>query len=347
MAKSQTNEGRKFNFKSRSVPRKNIDLQAEIERFLAAKRSEGRSERTIKTYRQALLHFNGWYAERPDAALTTDTLRGYFDYMKNEKQKWDDHPTNSSEVIGVSARSLNNLRRNLNVLFNFLVSERIIAQNPLASIKPFIDNEDTFAVFSDEDVLRLLEAPNKRVYTGFRDYAMMLVLIDTGLRINELTNLRVSDFDMTLRQITVRPEIAKTRTTRIVPISIRTLKTVLQLVDFINVESSDYLFLTQFGERYMADTFAKMLKQYAKRVGVTGVRVSPHTFRHYMAVKFLKSGGDPFTLMRILGHADISMTNRYVKYTNTDIQTQHDKASPVQNLIDSGNDRKRGRKKFM
>jgi integrase/recombinase XerD len=132
----------------------------------------------------------------------------------------------------------------------------------------------------------------------------------------------------------------------VVPISQKTTKEIAELADFINGDDNDYVFLTQFGERYLADTFAKMLKKYGKKAGIQNVRVSPHTFRNYMAVKFLKSKGDPFTLMRILGHKDISMTNRYIKYSDMDISEQFEKSSPVMNLIDSGNNRKRGRLKF-
>ncbi|WP_249267727.1 tyrosine-type recombinase/integrase [Paenibacillus odorifer] len=208
------------------------------------------------------------------------------------------------------------------------------------------EEKGRFEVFSDEDVIRLLSAPNRKVYTGRRDYCMMLVLVDCGLRIKELTGLRVSDVDFKLRQIVVRAEIAKSNTTRVVPVSQRTLKELEKLISYMDVEGSDYLWLTQFGERYLGDTFGKMLKLYAKRVGVIGPRVSPHTFRHYFAVKFLRGSGDTIALSRILGHVSLDMTQVYVRFTGTDLQEQHDKASPVMQLIDSGNEKKRGKRVF-
>jgi integrase/recombinase XerD len=155
--------------------------------------------------------------------------------------------------------------------------------------------------------------------------------------------------DLKLRQITVRAEISKTKTTRIIPISKTTAKEIERLIKFMNVSDDDYLWLTQFGERYYADSFAKMLHKYAEKAGVENARVSPHTFRHYFAVKFLRSGGDPIALARILGHTSLNMTQVYVRYSKADLHEQHDKASPVANLIDSGkgnNERKRGNKIF-
>ncbi|WP_308160754.1 MULTISPECIES: site-specific integrase [unclassified Bacillus (in: firmicutes)] len=223
----------------------------------------------------------------------------------------------------------------------------MISENPAAGVKLQKEQNDTFEIFTDEDVIKILSAPNKKMYTGFRDYVMMLVLIDTGLRIGELTSIKRGDVNFQNRQIIIHAENSKKNETRVVPISQKTGKELAELTDFINGDDNDYVFLTQFGERYLADTFAKMLKKYGKKAGIQNVRISPHTFRNYMAVKFLKSKGDPFTLMRILGHKDISMTNRYIKYSDVDISELFEMSSPVMNLIDSGNNRKRGRLKFI
>jgi integrase/recombinase XerD len=336
-----------YQFKKRSKIRGSFDIEKNIEKFLDARRLENKSPKTIKTYAQTLGKFTEWLHAEDSNEITSDTIREYVRYMTEEKEKWSDHPTNPTQGVGISPRTINNIIRVLRVFFNFLISERIISDNPAAGVKFQTEQNDTFEIFTDEDVIKLLDAPNKKVYTGFRDYTMMLVLIDTGLRISELTSIKRSDVNFRSRQIVIHAENAKTNQMRIVPISQKTTKELAELTEYINGDDDDYIFLTQFGERYMADTFAKMMKKYGKKAGIQNVRISPHTFRNYMAVKFLKSNGDPFTLMRILGHKDFSMTNRYVKYSNVDISSQFEKASPVMNLIDSGNNRKRGRLKFM
>lgn len=337
----------KFQFRNRTTTRSKIELGKCIEKFLDVKKLEKRSPKTLQTYAQTLNKFREWVEAQGNPDIDTDLIRDYVRYMTEEKSKWDDHPTNQTQGVGVSPRTINNIIRNLRVFFNFLVSERMISDNPAANVKYQEEQNDTFEIFTDEDVLSLLSAPNKITYTGYRDYVMMLVLLDTGLRIGELTSIKIGDINFDNRCIVVNAEIAKTNKTRTVPISLITAKELTKLIEYVRVDSDDYVFLTQFGERYMADTFAKMLKKYGKKAGISGARISPHTFRNYMAVKFLKTNGDPFTLMRILGHKDFAMTNRYVKYSNVDISEQFDKASPVMNLIDKGNSRKRGRLKFM
>ncbi|MGG4142948.1 tyrosine-type recombinase/integrase [Paenibacillus algorifonticola] len=336
----------KFTFISRKEQSVKIDLDTQIGRFLQAKSLVKRSKKTIHTYAQSLSQFRTWYEAQVDAVIDSETLKTFIHYLTFVKVRWDDHPTNSSAVVGLSARSVNNIIRVLKIFFNYLVAERTITASPMDALSYQTEEKNTFEVFTDEHVVLLMSAPNRRVYTGMRDYCMMLMLCDTGLRIGELTGLKISDIDFTLRQLVVRAEISKSRTTRIIPLSPLTIKELERLISYMDVSDDDYLWLTQFGNRYFGDTFSKMLKLYAKRVGVTGPRVSPHTFRHYMAVKYLRGGGDPISLARILGHSSLDMTQVYVKFTGMDLRDQHDKASPVTNLLDKGNEKKRGKVRF-
>lgn len=125
-----------------------------------------------------------------------------------------------------------------------MVNERVISSSPLDVIHYQKEEKNTFQVFKDEDVIRLLSAPNRRVYTVLRDYCMLLVLCDTGLRLGEMTSLKVSDVNFQLRQIVVQAEHAKTRTTRVVPISQKTAKDLEKLISYMNIDENDYLWLT-------------------------------------------------------------------------------------------------------
>jgi integrase/recombinase XerD len=260
--------------------------------------------------------------------------------------KWDDHPTNPNGTVGLSPRTINNTIRNLKSLFNWATAEKYYSESPMANIKYQTQDEEHFEVFSDDQVLKLLQEPHRKSFTGFRDYVMMLVLIDTGMSIGELTSLKVSDIDFQLNQIVIPGSVTKTKQTRVAPISHITSHELRELIAYCNLEEDDYVWITQFRERYMADTFGKMLKKYAKKAGITNVRVSPHTFRHYFATKFLLNGGDPVALQRILGHRDIKMISIYVKYTKADLREQHERYSPVLSLNPTSPHKKRGKVKL-
>jgi integrase/recombinase XerD len=81
---------------------------------------------------------------------------------------------------------------------------------------------DTIGAFGKEQILQLLDAPNQREYVGFRDYLLLTLLFDTGLRINEVLNLTVDDLNLPDKTITIRASVAKNGTSRVVPVSKRT-----------------------------------------------------------------------------------------------------------------------------
>ena len=325
---------------------KTADLPLHTAKFLYVKKTEKRSVETLKAYESTLGQFETWLRRNKRRVITPDNIRDYIHYLAYEKIRWDDHPTSPNGKVGLSSRSVNNLTRNMKVFFNHLVRERVIQESPLDNVNYQKEPQNTFALFTDEDVIQLMDAPNRKTYTGFRDRCLMIVLIDTGCRFGELSELKVSDIDFRLFQITFRAETTKTKTTRIVPITPATAKELKRLGDYIDAEPDDYLWMTQYGERYYADSFAKMLKIYAKRAGVTGARVSPHTFRHYFAVNFLLQGGEPIALMRILGHTTLSMTEKYVRYTADELQNHHEKASPVTKLYAMGIGKPRRKVRF-
>lgn len=338
-----------FKGRKNSITQRKFNLEQTIDQFLDDRRLQKRSERTIQTYKQTLSHFANFCVDRGLDGSEPDCVREYIRWLTFEKVRWDDHPTSPEGDIGVSARTANNTIRNLRVFYNWCIKKKLLAESPADQVGYQTEEEESFEVFTDEEVEAMLNAPNRRVYTGFRDYVMMVLIVDTGLRVGEMTSLVRGDIDLLYRQIHIRAEIAKPRRTRTVPFSATTADLLRELFEYIGVgddDTDEYVFLTQYGDRYYGDTFAKMLKKYAKRTGLSiKGRVSPHTFRHYFAVKFLRNGGNQFALMKILGHADIAMTQRYVRYIDSDLKEAHDKASPIDSIFER-KQRKRGSVKF-
>lgn len=97
--------------------------------------------------------------------------------------------------------------------------------------------------------------------------------------------------------------------------------------------NDDYVFLSAYGDQLPSDTVRKRLTRYGEQAGISGdVRVSPHTFRHYFCKTYLLNGGDLFTLQRIVGHADISTTRKYIQMSDENVRAQHAQFSPIMRL---------------
>jgi integrase/recombinase XerD len=96
---------------------------------------------------------------------------------------------------------------------------------------------------------------------------------------------------------------------------------------------SDWVFVTRQGAKLDGRNVERILERYAAKAKLVDVRVSPHTLRHTGATLFIRNGGDPFALQRLLGHSDISTTMIYVHMAGTALREAHAKASPVDRLL--------------
>jgi len=134
------------------------------------------------------------------------------------------------------------------------------------------------------------------------------MLLDTGLRLQELSSLAVEDLDMARQVIRVRQ--GKQQKERLVSFGRSAYSALSKYLD-LRQGSSPALWVTQNSKALQANGIRLMFERLRKRAGISDVRVSAHTFRHTFAINYLKNGGDVFTLQRILGHATLEMTRRY------------------------------------
>jgi integrase/recombinase XerD len=160
---------------------------------------------------------------------------------------------------------------------------------------------------------------------------MLLTFIDTGIRLSELIQLNLSDLN--LRDSSLRIEHGKGDKERHVFMG-RKLNRAMRM--WINARgitiAQDALFISKNGERLEKRNIQRILHRLADKAGLKDVKVSPHRLRHTFAVEYIRNGGDPFSLQRILGHSSISTTTIYVHLAGAGLREAHAKASPVDRL---------------
>ncbi|QNK54537.1 tyrosine-type recombinase/integrase [Paenibacillus sp. PAMC21692] len=215
--------------------------------------------------------------------------------------------------------------------FNFMATEGYIVDNPFDNVVKVKSEKRIIETFSKPQLKALFGAPDKSKFTGYRDYVLMLVLFETGIRISEAEGITISNLNWRERRIKV---YGKGRKERYVPFQ-KTLDGHLrQYVEIRGLLDHDFLFVNIDNTPMKVRTMQENIQEYGVRAGINGVRVSPHTFRHTMAKTYVMNGGDPLSLQLILGHTSLDMVRNYVTLFSNDIAEKHARHSPLESLGD-------------
>lgn len=284
--------------------------------FLAARQAQHCSPETIRYYAHRLEAFRRFLAARDasdDLALLTPPLLRQF---------------LTDEATRTSASTAKHSYITLSAFCRFLVDEGWLPDNPLATVKRPKAPRTLVQTFTPEQVTALL-ATCDRGFAGVRDYALILLMLDSAPRVSEVANLRLDDIrwdDQTLRIM------GKGSIERRVPFGTTTRRALHAYLAKRGAQETRAVFITVFGDGMSRACIAQTLKVRGRQAGLTGVRCSPHTFRHTSAVMFLRNGGDVFSLQKLLGHSDLTMTRRYAELSQTDVCERHRQFSPADAL---------------
>jgi integrase/recombinase XerD len=185
--------------------------------------------------------------------------------------------------------------------------------------------------FSNEQLQALLAAPDRRTWVGIRDRTILLVLLDTLIRISELVGLDAEDVDFDESAIRVMGKGGRERHVPFGTAAAQALRRYRNSVE--DLRPGDPFFITRYGRRTSRWAVQVMMANAGRAAGIEGVRCSPHTLRHTGAKRFILAGGDVFTLQKLLGHTTLVMVRRYVELADVDVRAQHKRYSPADSLL--------------
>nr|WP_162305455.1 tyrosine-type recombinase/integrase [Brevibacillus laterosporus] len=304
-----------------------ITLDEALQKVSNSAASESYRPRTLKDYRKVW----GWVFKTLNEELGANiqyveevTLDHFRSYVRHCLDR------------GLVAGTVNVRVRALKAMFNRLVREGFITENPTTHLQKLRDDEKVLSVFGTAEIKRLLSCIDKGTFAGFRDYCAILLAYDSGLRSCEINALEINDVDFDNHVILLPGAKNKNRKTRAVPISASMVKLLKQLV----AETREFfgsgirlVFVNNNGCPMSDSRLRSRMHDYGKRSGLNEtIRVSPHTLRHSFSTNFLLNGGDIVTLSKILGHADVSTTKRYLNLSLDDITRAHKKYTPLNDI---------------
>jgi integrase/recombinase XerD len=276
---------------------------------------EGLSPNTRTSYASDLRHFEGWLKRvgSLEQASAVD-IEAYLAVLYRRK---------------ASSRSVARLLSCLRKFYRFLVRESQIQEDPTLGIDLPKLGRPLPKTLTEEDVERLISAPDTETPLGLRDRAMLELLYATGLRVSELISLTLGQLN--LRQGVVRV-VGKGSKDRLVPLGevaedwldryFRSAR-----VQILGARQSHDFFVTDRGEAMTRQAFWYIIKKYAKSAGIQK-SLSPHTLRHAFATHLLNHGADLRVVQLLLGHSDLSSTQIYTHIAQERLKDLHARCHP-------------------
>ncbi len=227
---------------------------------------------------------------------------------------------------GYSMSSVGRYLSSIKALFKYMLVEDIIEEDPAENIQSPKKWERLPKALSIADVMDLLAA-EPAGGTAVRDSAMLELMYSSGLRVSELTSIKMGDINFDAGFIRVMGKGSKER---VVPVNARAVEKVKIYISeerpvILGKRRSAYLFVTRRGGPMTRQRFWQTLKAIGRKAGI---ELSPHTLRHCFATHLLEGGADLRSVQKMLGHSDISTTQIYTKVTTDRVKKVFKKYHP-------------------
>jgi len=306
------------------VKSKPLPLDGAIEKFFRSLRAARKSEHTLRDYGHTLALLLDCLGPVPVAEITAGNLEDFL-----------------AEQTEISDKTLLNYYMAISSLLSWCVNRRYCEEHVIRRVDTPRPEKREIHPFTQPEVSLLIRATEKslpyqrawdgkpvtnQIETGERDKAILYLLLDTGMRATELCNLRLRDLG--------RGDIyvfGKGDRERYLPASDHTWDLVRGLLrKRPSAKADEPVFLTDDGDRPLTRfSLNQIMERLERRAGVPDTHA--HRFRHTFAITYLRNGGDPYTLQKLLGHSSMDMVKRYLEISQVDLQNGHWRCSPVKN----------------
>ena len=272
-----------------------------IDLFLAAKKLEGCSERSLRYYATTLSRF-ATEISKPAHDITTDDIRDYL--------------TRYSRDGRVGKTTIDNIRRVISSCFSWLEEEDYILKSPMRRIHKIRTKTVVKNIISDEGIEKLRDNCKEK-----RDLAIIDLLYSTGIRVGELVNLNIDDIDFEGRECIVYGKGDKERRVYF------DAKAKVHLKEYIDnrTDNNSALFVTLDApyDRLKISGVEIRLRKLGRKLNLE--RIHPHKFRRSMATRAIDKGMPIEQVQKILGHSQIDTTMKYAMVNQNNVKTAHQK----------------------
>jgi len=275
------------------------DLLTRFEKYLM---KLGLSPATVVNYLADMRGVARWCVESGRGYsllnLTTEDVRTYCQYLRGER--------------GLSPATVNRHLQAIRKFCDFARQVNLMESNPAAEVRPIRVPPTSRRALDADEIARLLEAAQAgRPSLVKRDYAIIQLLLQTGIKVGELTKLQLADIELTDSRGTLTVKGNEGNHHRRIPLNTPACQA---LQEYLRVRPPSpgvkHLFLSQEGNSISARTVQRLVNAYTRAADLTGV--SAHTLRYTFATSMLEEIGDVATVANLLGHRSVETTLRYI-----------------------------------
>ena len=277
---------------------------------------KGLSKNTVSSYMSDLLQLSKWL-KKQNKDLNNCTESDLNSFLASKIDQ------------GNSTTSVNRALSSIKGFYNWLVYNNYLSVNPSELLESPKIGRKLPVHISEEDVEKILNAPKLSINKGVRDKTILELLYATGLRISELTNLKLNQIDLTRGIVRV---MGKGNKERIIPIGETALTWLNNFInnyrqDFILNKNNNYIFLNRKGDQLSRKFCWSLITSYSKKV-LPSKKISPHSLRHAFATHLLNNGADLRSVQMLLGHSSLSTTQIYTHVAKERLINFHSKHHP-------------------
>lgn len=278
--------------------------------FIDAKKAARYSMHTVRSYFSILDKFSLWIGGR-DVAFADIEPRDIRSFL--------------GSLTDLADKTIYNHHIALSSLWTFAMEQGYVDQHIVRMVQTPKIPERRVVPFTEMECRRILQATRNK-----RDYAIVMVLLDSGIRRSEICSLSVEDWSPGSLKV-----FGKGKKERFVPISEPTEKAIRdqlleRKINADGINGGDALFACEISQRRMtSSTIGSIMRRLRKYSGIQDIHC--HRFRHTFAITFLRNGGDIYTLQKILGHSCLDTVKIYLDIVRSDVEAAHRRASPILN----------------
>lgn len=291
-----------------------MTLQAAIHDFLIEQHIRGNTPKTIRYYTLCLSLFSRFCGDDIELQkITVGTLKSYYMHLSGQE---------------LSSTTVQTYFRAVRAFFSWCYHEELIAENLPARVRLPKAQRKTVDILTDSEIRQLYASFNLRYTLQLRNCCICTLMLDSGLRLNEVVTLTLDRLHIPEGYAIVDGKGGKQR---VVPLGYHSRRLLLRYLARRpgNIQNPA-VFLQNNLAPVTDNTLRLLFRRLKKKAGISRLRA--HLLRHTFATRYLENGGDLYTLQHILGHTSLEMVKRYVHFTPRKTQSTFAKYSPLDNL---------------